>query len=127
MLFLINHEKWIEGKLMNSNLIIERKTIKAMVHIYCDHQHTNATNRLIDRERSNDLCNDCDTFLTYSYNRLKNCPSRENKPNCKACSIHCYNNDMRIYARKVMRHSGKYMVYKRPVLTIRYLLNKIKN
>lgn len=106
---------------MNNNLTIERKTIKAMVHIYCNHQHPDNTKLM------NELCNDCNTFLTYSYDRLSNCPNKLNKPNCKACTIHCYSNDMRTYARNVMRHSGKYICYTRPVLTFKYLVNKLKS
>ena len=43
----------------------EKKSINAMVQIYCHNHH---------HPQNSDLCPECTTFLTYAYQRLDKCP-----------------------------------------------------
>jgi hypothetical protein len=86
----------------------ERKTIAAMVRIYCRGQH----------HSQGDLCAECRQILDYALARLDKCPFQEGKTTCAKCPVHCYKPDMRQKIRTVMRNAGPRMWYRHPVLTL---------
>jgi len=91
----------------------EKKTVAAMVRIYCaDHRH----------EAVEDcLCATCQALLAYSHERLDRCPYGDDKPTCKACPIHCYRPAQREAMREVMREAGPRMPLWHPWLTVVHL------
>ena len=95
------------------NLAREKKTIAAMIGIYCrDHHET------INKS----LCSECRSLLEYAEKRLDKCPFGEKKGACSKCEIHCYKPDMRKKVTAVMRYSGPRMLRKHPLLAIDHLL-----
>ena len=91
----------------------ERKTIRAMIGIWCEKKHGIRGNR----------CPDCEDLLSYAMKRLDQCPFGENKNTCAKCSIHCYKPEYREKIRIVMRFSGPKMIYKHPTLAIAHILD----
>jgi predicted amidophosphoribosyltransferase len=91
----------------------ERKTISAMVHIYCQDHH----------DAKHDLCSECDELLDYAQTRLDKCPYQEGKTTCANCPIHCYKPDKREQVRTVMRYSGPRMLYRHPILTLYHFID----
>lgn len=94
----------------------ERKTIEAMVHIYCEDHHRS----------DGSLCTECQALLDYAWRRLDRCPFAEDKPTCAHCTIHCYRPDMRERVREVMRYAGPRMISRHPILAIRHLLDGLR-
>jgi predicted amidophosphoribosyltransferase len=91
----------------------EKRTVAAMVRIYCrDH----------DR-RDGALCQDCQSLLDYARLRLERCPFGEGKSTCARCPVHCYRPEMRERIRQVMRYAGPRMLLYHPVLAIRHILD----
>ncbi len=95
----------------------ERRTITAMVQIYC---------RGLHRSNSN-LCPECAEFLAYALARLERCRFQPDKPTCARCPVHCYKPAMRERARAVMRYAGPRMLLQHPVLAILHLLDGRRN
>lgn len=93
----------------------ERRTIQAMIEIYCREQH-----RLPD----GNLCADCQELEDYALGRLARCPFAENKPVCARCAVHCYRPEMRQRVREVMRYAGPRMLLRHPLLAVRHLLDE---
>lgn len=91
----------------------EKKTIAAMIGIFCRDHH---------RTAGEALCPDCNDLLEYAGKRLDKCPFGENKGACSKCEIHCYKPDMRKYVTAVMRYSGPRMLRKHPLLAVDHLL-----
>jgi predicted amidophosphoribosyltransferase len=83
----------------------EKKTITAMMHIYCEGHHGSA----------GELCGECTELLTYAHKRLEKCRYREMKPTCGKCPVHCYRPSMKERVIEVMRYSGPRMSYRHPV------------
>ena len=95
----------------------ERKTIKAMIEIYCKNHHG-------IKEK---ICPECQELFDYAMMRLENCPFQEKKPTCAKCPIHCYIPEMRTKVKEVMKHSGPRMLFKHPMLAFHHLLDGRKN
>ena len=93
----------------------ERQTIRAMISIYCRGHHS----------PSSSLCQECEDLLAYSLERIDRCPSRERKPTCARCTIHCYKPVMREQVRRVMRYAGPRMLLRHPMLAARHLLDDL--
>ncbi|HZK24708.1 MAG TPA: nitrous oxide-stimulated promoter family protein [Oscillospiraceae bacterium] len=93
---------------------LEEKTVTKMVDIYCQGNHGSTT----------ELCADCNELLAYSKERIDKCPFGEQKPVCGKCTVHCYAAQQREAIKKVMRYAGPRMLYKSPLLTVRYLYRK---
>ncbi len=91
----------------------ERKTIEAMVRLYCHDHHTTQT----------DLCAECSELLGYALARLDKCPFQEGKTSCAKCPAHCYKPDMREKIRIVMRYAGPRMPYRHPILAIYHMFD----
>lgn len=92
----------------------EKKTIAAMLAIYCsDHHGTRGA-----------LCSDCAGLLDYAERRLDNCPFQEEKPVCNHCEVHCYAAIQRERVRDVMRYAGPRMLLPHPILSLFHMLDK---
>lgn len=91
----------------------EKRTIGAMLDIYCqDHHH------------SPGLCPDCRTLLDYAHRRLEVCPFGADKPARNHCPVHCYSASRRERVRAVMRYAGPRMLLRHPVLSLFHLLDR---
>jgi len=101
---------------MNPRRERERQTIEAMIAIYCrDHHHPDG-----------ELCDDCAALADYARQRLLKCPFADEKPTCVKCPIHCYKPACREQVREVMRYAGPRMLWRRPILAIRHLIDERK-
>jgi len=83
----------------------EKRTITAMVTIYCRAHHGTAE----------ELCSDCRELLDYAFRRLDRCPFGADKPTCGKCPIHCYKPSMRAEAKAVMRYAGPRLPWRHPI------------
>ena len=91
----------------------EKRTIRAMVSIYCRGHHAPA----------DELCSQCRELLDYSYNRLDRCPFGISKPTCGNCTVHCYKPSMRERVKQAMRYSGPRLLLRHPILSLRHWLD----
>ncbi len=91
----------------------EKKTVAAMIRIFCDAHHETA---------GKPLCPECSGLLDYARERLDKCPFGQNKGACSKCRVHCYETDMRKHVTEVMRFAGPRMLKKHPLLAIDHLL-----
>jgi hypothetical protein len=96
----------------SSRIEREKRTIRAMIAIYCRTHHA-----------ADGLCAECEELLGYAVCRLDRCPFGANKTTCARCPIHCYKPAMRERIRTVMRYAGPRMLYKHPVLALWHLLD----
>jgi len=90
----------------------ERRTVLAMVGLYCRHQHGTQV-----------LCSDCEELASYAERRLDLCPYGPEKPSCTNCPIHCYRPEPRERMQEVMRFAGPRMLARHPYLAIRHILD----
>ena len=98
----------------SNRLIRERRTMQAMVEIYCRAHHHQAAA----------LCSECDNFFTYAMRRIDKCPFHDDKPTCRKCPVHCYKKDSREMARTIMRYAGPHMLIYHPLLTVSHYLDE---
>jgi len=94
-----------------ANIERDKKTVAAMVRIYCHDQHGTGGR----------LCGSCRTLLTYAEARLTNCPFGAQKTTCARCPIHCYRPAERAAMKTVMHHAGPRMLLRHPVLALRHV------
>ena len=92
----------------------EKKTVTAMIAIYCRLSHNT----------KHDLCQDCSELNEYAEARLDHCTFQNDKPVCSVCPVHCYKPDRREQIRQVMRFAGPRMILYHPVLVIKHLIDK---
>ena len=91
----------------------EKKTIEAMVRIYCKNQH----------ESKGELCPECSELFEDAKMRLDKCPFQEKKSTCGKCLVHCYQPQMREKIKKVMRHAGPRMLWHHPILAMHHVID----
>ena len=91
----------------------ERKTIEAMIRLYCADNH----------ESQDGLCADCTELLDYAQVRLDRCPFQEGKTTCAKCPVHCYKPDRREQVRVVMRYSGPRMLHRHLIMTLFHFID----
>ncbi len=96
---------------------IEKKTLAAMVSIYCRKQH----------QAKDRLCPDCGKLQDYALQKLEQCVFGAKKPNCVHCPIHCYEPVRRQQIQKVMRHSGPLMLRYHPMLAVVHIARRLRN
>lgn len=101
------------GFFRGARLERERRTVAAMIAVYCRAKHTTASG----------TCPDCTELETYTRLRLEKCPYGEEKPTCANCPIHCYQPHRREQVRRVMAFSGPRMLWRHPVLAVRHMLD----
>lgn len=102
--------KVMSGRLSN-RIERERKTISAMISIYCTDHH------------GQNLCDHCTRMKEYAFKRLSHCPFQENKSTCGKCHIHCYNTEMRAEVRKIMKYSGPRVAFRHPLLALFHIID----
>jgi len=101
---------------MNKRTGREKKTLLAMMRIYCRNKH----------KGGNALCSECIELLDYAYKRIDGCVLGDKKTTCARCAIHCFKSEYRMRIRKVMRHAGPRLIFKHPVLTVYHMLDSQK-
>ena len=94
----------------------EKKTIEAMIHLYCRGQHGT----------EGELCFECGRLLDYAQVRLDRCPFQENKTTCTKCPVHCYRPVMRERVKAVMRYAGPRMLLRHPFLALLHLIDGLR-
>lgn len=92
----------------------ERRTIDAMIAMYCRDHHGGGEGR---------LCEACEGLRAYASRRLDLCVFKLDKPTCVKCPVHCYRPDPREQVRQVMRYAGPRMLKEHPVLAIRHVVD----
>ena len=95
-----------------SNIITDKKTVAAMVHIYCHDTHGTPRGT---------LCDGCGALLAYADERLTRCPFEEEKTTCRDCPVHCYRPVEKDAMKEVMRYAGPRMLLRHPLLAVRHL------
>jgi MinD superfamily P-loop ATPase len=101
----------ISAPSVSRTIATEKKTVAAMVRIYCaEHQ-----------DGAGALCGTCAALQRYAHARLDACPYGADKPTCQACPIHCYKPAEREAMREVMRFAGPRMMLRHPWLSIVHL------
>lgn len=91
----------------------EKRTLEAMVEIYCRAHHA----------PENSLCSECQALCEYALARLDRCPFGAEKTTCARCPIHCYKPAMRDQVKTVMRYSGPRMLRHHPILALLHMLD----
>ena len=94
---------------------LEAKTVRKMIAMYCNDTH------VVDK---NQLCADCTELYEYAKQRIDRCPFGDDKPVCSKCTVHCYKPEMRDRIKTVMQYSGPKMIFKSPLLSVRYMYRK---
>ncbi len=94
----------------------EAKTIKAMIHLYCQRHHG----------RVGEPCPECHELQEYALQRLAACPFQEGKTTCGKCPVHCYKAGMRQRVRLVMGEIGPKMILHHPFMALRHLWDGLR-
>ena len=94
----------------------EKRTVSAMIALYCRAHHSAGAA----------LCEDCERLRDYALARLDRCPFGAGKPTCASCPVHCYKPDMRARIKTVMRYSGPRMSYRHPLLALMHWLDSLR-
>ncbi|MDO9153101.1 MAG: nitrous oxide-stimulated promoter family protein [Paludibacter sp.] len=89
------------------------QTIRKMIALYCKKKHAKPQ-----------PCDECADLYEYAKLRLEKCPYGIKKPECRDCTIHCYNEVMRSKMRLVMRFSGPRMLCYYPLDFLKHAVSK---
>jgi|SRR5574344_100657 hypothetical protein len=91
---------------------IEINTLKKFYELYCKDKHEEQVFRVhkeqyrdVDFEIELDLCPECFSAISYSFDRLQGCP-HEIKPRCRTCPAPCYEKQKWKEAARVMKYSA---------------------
>jgi hypothetical protein len=95
----------------------ERRTIRAMVGIYCRDHHGGRKA----------LCAECQALVDYALGRLERCPFGDQKTVCAQCPVHCYKPAMRTAVKSVMRYAGPRMLFRHPLLALQHRFDAVRN
>jgi len=97
-----------------SRILREKRTITAMVKIYCRFHHATRA----------DICPACLELRNYAHARLDKCPYKDKKPTCQNCPIHCYSPNYKEQVKVVMAFSGPRIFLRHPLLAIFHLIDE---
>ena len=97
---------------MSAYLERERRTVAAMIQLYCRARHGSGR----------ELCADCAALLRYAGERLAHCPFQKKKPICAHCAVHCYAPEQRERMRAIMRYAGPRMLWRHPWLAVAHVV-----
>lgn len=100
---------------------LEKKTLEAMIDIYCKGNHYNKKE---DRARDYKPCPICHEQAAYALSKIDACKFKENKPVCSKCPVKCYNSEHKAMIKKIMRYSGPRIIFIHPLLFARYIFRK---
>ncbi len=99
--------------MLSRRLTRERRTVLAMIRLYCrDHHKTQGS-----------LCPQCDGLRDYVQRRLDRCVFGGKKPTCAKCPVHCYAPDPRKQIKVVMRYAGPRMPLRHPFLALAHVID----
>jgi hypothetical protein len=102
--------------LAGERLAREWETMVTMVRIYCRDHHRPANN----------LCPECEQFLSYANLRLERCHFGVEKPTCAKCPVHCYQRERREQVRVIMRYAGPRMMWEHPIMSLHHWLDGLR-
>jgi hypothetical protein len=91
----------------------ERRTIAAMIALYCRHHHGPRAGP----------CEACVALDAYARRRLERCVFGSAKPTCANCTVHCYRWEEREAIREVMRWAGPRMLARHPLLALAHVVD----
>ena len=91
----------------------ERRTVAAMIRVYCRARHGHRA----------ELCAECRDLLDYASLRLDRCRFGAEKPTCANCPVHCYPRQRRDQIKTVMRLAGPRMLWHHPILSLRHWID----
>ncbi|MDR3036940.1 MAG: nitrous oxide-stimulated promoter family protein [Coriobacteriales bacterium] len=92
----------------------EQRVIEYMISLHCrGAKHTRDGAR---------LCPRCEELARYTRERNEQCPFMETRSFCQYCKVHCYRPEMRERISGVMRYAGPRMIFHKPLLAIKHLL-----
>jgi hypothetical protein len=94
----------------------ERKTVEAMIGLYCQAKHSS----------QGPLCTECEALRDYARRRLGKCPFQAGKTTCAKCPVHCYEPEQRAAIRAVMRYAGPRMLLRHPILALLHLADGLR-
>ncbi|MCX6280577.1 MAG: nitrous oxide-stimulated promoter family protein [Bacteroidetes bacterium] len=100
---------------MNKGNLTEKKTISAMIRVYCRSVHG-----------SRIVCRQCRDLEDYAHKRVDHCIYGQDKPACKQCPVHCYSPLKREEIKTVMREAGPRMMLRHPVLSLKHFIREWK-
>ncbi|KAA0889817.1 nitrous oxide-stimulated promoter family protein [Oryzomonas rubra] len=86
------------------------RLIGRFVEVYCTGKHGAGGHSrfcLPEGVGEHTLCAECAEFMAYAVARRLKCPLEAEKPTCKRCRIHCYNEANRAKVKEIMAYSGK--------------------
>jgi MinD superfamily P-loop ATPase len=106
-------DKIVNMSISSRKIIREKKTVKAMIRIFCHNLH----------QTKKELCHECRNLLDYAQARLEKSPFLEKKTTCANCRIHCYKPAKRERIKEVMRYSGPRMTSRHPILAFFHFLD----
>lgn len=98
--------------LLPRNLERDRRTVLAMVRVYCEGVH---------HSHRGSLCETCGSLADYASVRLEKCPFGDEKTTCRECPIHCYRPAEKEAMKVVMHYAGPRMLWRHPLLAVRHL------
>lgn len=93
----------------------EKEVVSYMISLYCRKKHGGDT-----------LCPECAELDAYSAKRSDLYPFMETKAFCANCKVHCYKSDMRERIQEVMKFSSPRMLFHRPGMAIRHVIETRK-
>ena len=94
----------------------QKKDIKLLgkfVEVYCEAKHCGAVRSYVEIPAdlgTRELCPECTSFLQYAITKRMKCPLEAEKPTCKHCRIHCYDQQRREKVREIMSFAGRRLV-----------------
>ena len=97
-------------------IAVEKITVQKMILLYCKLEH-----------KHKHLCNSCQILTDYALSRLDHCHFGLEKPVCLNCMVHCYKPIQREAIRKIMRFSGRRMIWYYPGLSIVHLYRTFRS
>jgi hypothetical protein len=103
---------------MNTLTKHQKKDIRLLgkfTEVYCSGRHGDATRAMVPLPEGlggRSLCPECAAFLEYAVTKRIKCPLEAEKPTCKHCRIHCYDQPRREKVREIMGYAGRKLMMK---------------
>ena len=107
---------WKTLERVETHLLRERQTLRAMVALYCRAHHGTGPY----------VCDACQAVQDYAFARLEHCSFGDGKPTCAQCPVHCYRPEMQERVKAVMAWAGPRMLLYHPILAIRHFLDRLR-
>ena len=95
----------------------EKKTISAMINMYCRAFHSSKASP----------CFECKEVKDYAYFRLDRCIYAANKPTCNKCKVQCWEVAYKDRIINIMRFSGPRLIFTHPILAFMHIVDSIKS